>query len=258
MGLRPIDGQECPSYILLTNRCPNRYAIGAGKAYWTGMNFVKTPIYFLAFATFASLVALQRDVRAKEKLPGFHQINEGIRKAIRRYSLAKLDDEIAESVFNMTELHRELVADPRFTQSTVLQGYRRRLSAKLGQAERAITRDLEKRGEKKSLAESKNPLESEYVGRIVSHQLSLVGSTLGGPSRLLDEVTQRGGFGGRGVPDYGTRLVQLIQSTIAPKAWDVNGGSSTIIYYRPLFLLVVRAPMDVQEDIGGALGKIRE
>jgi hypothetical protein len=182
----------------------------------------------------------------EEKRLGFHQINERIGKGIRQVSLAKTDEQIAEAVFDLTELHREVVADPRFTESGVLQGYRRRIASKLRQAERDISRELKNREKRPSLAQSKDPLESEYVGQVVSHQLSLVGLTLGGPSRLLDEVTQRGGFGGRGIPDFGNRLVQLIQSTISPKAWDVNGGPATIIYYRPLFLLVVRAPMDVQ------------
>ena len=204
------------------------------------------------------LLASYSDSLGDEKLPGFHQINERVSKGIRSYSLAKTDDEIAETVFDLTELHREVATDPRFAQSSVLQGYRRRISAKLGQAARDITRELKKREANSSLAKSKNPLESEYVGKVVSHQFTLVGSTLGGPSRLLDEVTQRGGFGGRGVPDFGNQLVQLIQNTISPKTWDVNGGPGTIIYYRPLFLMVVRAPMEAQEDIGGALGKLRE
>lgn len=195
-----------------------------------------------------------------ERLPGYHQINEKISAALRKVSLAENDIDVAESVFDLAELHREVVADPRFRQSRVLQGYRRRIAAKLKQAERDIIRELKKRGDVPSLAPAKQEelLESEAVGRMVSDQLTLVGSTLGGPSRLLDEVAQRGGFGGRPIPDFGWDLVRLIQSTIAPDAWDVNGGGATIIYYRPLFLLVVRAPLELQDDVGGVLGKLRE
>jgi hypothetical protein len=63
--------------------------------------------------------------------------------------------------------------------------------------------------------------------------------------------------GGRGVrDDYGPLLVALIERTIAPEFWDVNGGPGTIVYYRPLRVLVVHATIDVHHRIGGVIGKL--
>jgi hypothetical protein len=223
---------------------------------------------FLAVFTLMVCVAPQLEanepVQRERKLPGFHQLNERISRSIRGYSVAKTDEETAEAVFGMVEMHRELAADPRFQESDTLQGYRRRLAAKLKQAEQKIARELAKRGKANSLstktilAPDQLDLNNEHVGRIVSDQFSLVGVTMGGPSRLLDEISRQGGFGGGAIPDFGPALVDLIQATITPKAWDVNGGSSTIVYYKPLLLLVVRAPLEVHEDINGGLGKLRE
>lgn len=48
-------------------------------------------------------------------------------------------------------------------------------------------------------------------------------------------------------------LIDLIQNTIAPESWDVNGGRGTIAYWEPGFALVVRQTDDVHEEIGGVL-----
>jgi hypothetical protein len=58
--------------------------------------------------------------------------------------------------------------------------------------------------------------------------------------------------------DNGADLVQLIQTVIAPRTWDVNGGPSSIVYYRNLQALVVRAPSDVHSRVGNTLGQLRK
>ncbi|MEX1224694.1 MAG: hypothetical protein WEA31_09125, partial [Pirellulales bacterium] len=40
--------------------------------------------------------------------------------------------------------------------------------------------------------------------------------------------------------DEGAELVELIEKTISPESWDVNGGSGTIVYWGNLKVLVVR------------------
>jgi hypothetical protein len=52
-----------------------------------------------------------------------------------------------------------------------------------------------------------------------------------------------------GPPDGGQDLVELIQRTIAPSTWDVNGGPGTIRYWRPGAALVIRQTTEVHEDI---------
>jgi len=64
--------------------------------------------------------------------------------------------------------------------------------------------------------------------------------------------------GGAAVPgDYGAELVELIERTINPSFWDVAGGPGTIVYYRPLQCLVVRATAEVHGQVGGVLGDLR-
>jgi hypothetical protein len=49
----------------------------------------------------------------------------------------------------------------------------------------------------------------------------------------------------------------LIERTINPDFWDVNGGPGTIMYYPNLQCLVIRATGEVHEKIGGVVGGVR-
>jgi hypothetical protein len=53
------------------------------------------------------------------------------------------------------------------------------------------------------------------------------------------------------------QLIDLIQATIAPTSWDVNGGLGTIMYFAPKQVLVVRQTGDVHEQVGGAIRGLR-
>ena len=60
-----------------------------------------------------------------------------------------------------------------------------------------------------------------------------------------------------GIPtDFGPELVELIEATISPATWRINGGSSAIVYYSPLHVLVVSAPDDVHAQVGGVLQQL--
>jgi hypothetical protein len=66
------------------------------------------------------------------------------------------------------------------------------------------------------------------------------------------------GVGGFNLVDYGPQLVELIQRTIRPDVWDVNGGEGSIVYFRPLRVLVVTAPGEVHGQLGGLLNGFRQ
>jgi len=60
-----------------------------------------------------------------------------------------------------------------------------------------------------------------------------------------------GAFGGGAmqVPDHGEVLVDLIQRTVAPNTWDVNGGPGSIYYWYPGRAIVVRQMGEVHDQI---------
>ena len=64
--------------------------------------------------------------------------------------------------------------------------------------------------------------------------------------------------GAAGPSDEGEALVDLIQRTIAPGTWDINGGLGTIRYYSPLHALVVRQTDEGHDLVGGVLNGLRD
>ena len=78
------------------------------------------------------------------------------------------------------------------------------------------------------------------------------------PNRDDDVRAQFGGFqnglnqpGGEAqADDEGEKLVELIEQTIAPASWEVNGGKGVIVYFRSRRVLVVRQRGEVLDDLG--------
>ena len=65
-------------------------------------------------------------------------------------------------------------------------------------------------------------------------------------------------FGGPAEQRSARQLIELIQETISPSSWDVNGGSSSVIrFYSPLNVLVIRASTRNHHEIGNVLGQVR-
>jgi hypothetical protein len=67
-----------------------------------------------------------------------------------------------------------------------------------------------------------------------------------------------GAGGGQQVIDHGLELVELIQHTIAPSTWDVNGGNGTIVYFAPRQALVVRQTAEVHGDLLDVIRNLRD
>lgn len=86
-----------------------------------------------------------------------------------------------------------------------------------------------------------------------------VGSSAASEARTsqADAAPATMGSAGGGPQDDGQALVELIQATIAPQSWDVNGGPGTIIYWPAWHVLVVRQTDDVHEQIGGVVHALR-
>jgi hypothetical protein len=71
--------------------------------------------------------------------------------------------------------------------------------------------------------------------------------------RREDETANGGGASLAGARS----LIDLIQRTVNPPIWDVNGGPAGIGYFAPVQALVVRAPGEVHRQLGGTLNGLR-
>lgn len=150
----------------------------------------------------------------------FSEVRADMRAALQADAGAQDGTQRSNSIVALTRVYQEIKRDPRLAKSETLERYRVRVRARLMQRAEEIRR-----------------------------QLAPASSRSGRP---------RGGRGGgAAIPDYGPRLVALIERTIAPDFWDVHGGPGTIAYYRPLRVLVVRATDDVHGQVGGLIGALR-
>jgi len=64
--------------------------------------------------------------------------------------------------------------------------------------------------------------------------------------------------GGGAVPPGALELIQLIQSTIEPDSWAMNGGHGTIWYWALTPALVVRQTGEVHQQLGSTLDALRK
>ena len=158
---------------------------------------------------------------------------------LRKEATTKDPSEHEQAIIKLTDLYREIMTDPRLPTSPTLNSFRFKLRFRLI----SVLKTLQTHMRRGTMPNS--PTEASRLQDILQRHLQSSGSALGGGARMLQPNA------GPGMPDYGPALVNLIQKTISPEFWDVNGGPGVIVYYPPLRLLVIRATSNIHYQIGG-------
>lgn len=189
----------------------------------------------------------------------YHLIDREIRSLMKQESTTKSEAERAEVIRRMCALYRELARDPRIAESEVFESYKIILWGRLTRVQKRLEQieSIKARRAGRKPPRDEEVLadrEASQLTDAVAAQFELSTYALGGPARVF---TDAGAGGGAAVADYGPALIDLIQRTIEPNFWDVQGGPGTIFYYQPLHALVVRATAEVHREIGGAIGGLR-
>jgi len=218
------------------------------------------------------LVVLSANSAASEALSGAHQspatveqeplvpfrtgveLRNAVRADLKHF--ARPDNEEAElAARRFLVLYRELQADRELARSQ-----REPLRQKIRGRLMALSVQIKKRAAiEKRLAGDKRPKSvavPDNLGDVLGQRGGFGGGMMGRPG-LGGPMMGGGRFGG-GTPvnDNGEQLVELIQTTIAPKTWDVNGGLGSIYYWQPGHALIIRQTGEVHEQIGGVLGQL--
>lgn len=188
------------------------------------------------------------------------------------------------AIVDACDLYVAISLDPRSAASEPVQGRKRTLLArlrktlKLLQKQQRQIEDARVTSERNKKSSSKDrpspnpdvtvtdpmgdvaaPMESEVKLRRLqleletelSLQWELAFRLSPGPGSLLSSS------GGASVGNEGSNLIALIQSTITPGVWDVNGGNSSIIYYQRVHALVIRAPWNTHGDAQSLIQGLR-
>ncbi len=183
----------------------------------------------------------------------YHAISQDLSTFLKAEAKAVSAGERFEVVKKMSLLYREINADPRFPSSETLQGYKAKLWSRLHRLKETLeskNRRLARMPGKKlddldvlaPKSESHKPLNHE------SSDSHLAGSS---------SSNARAFGGGVGPADNSAALIDLIQSTIQPDSWNVNGGPGALYYFRPVHALVVRATSEVHEQLRGLMNGMR-
>jgi hypothetical protein len=169
-------------------------------------------------------------------------LQEATRAALRQWAHVK-DAEAKAAAVEFLTLYNELQQDTKLAPKP-RQELRQTVRGRLANLALQISKGTAK--ESKEGQQAKNTPKSVEVpkGQGVLAQWGMGIMQPGGAGM---------GMGGNGSmtgnEDYGPDLVELIQKTISPPTWDVNGGPGAIYYFRPQRALVVSAPGEVHEQL---------
>jgi len=207
-------------------------------------------------------VETSADARPEEPLVPFRtgvELRDAAGDTLSRWARAD-DEQAAAAAREFLVLYRELQADDKLARTqrerlrTKIRGRLMALSVQIKKLA-AIQRRLARQWRPKSVdaATSGDGVLAQFGG--FGGQGGMMGGGFGGRGGGMMGGGMGGGMGGPGMArdDYGDELVELIQTTIAPTTWDVNGGPGSIYYWRNQRAIVVRQMGDVHDQIGGLL-----
>ncbi len=178
----------------------------------------------------------------------------------KRFREGDSDRNKANAIIDLCQLHNQIWSDPRYSLIEKLRGMRNKVVFELKTAQKVLR--------KKNGATNGIPVGSTSDGT-ASQQAAFATTSQNNRDAWLDPLliglqytpgpnqiaVHAGSFGGG---DNGPELVSLIEATIHPEHWDINGGPGHIHYYRPVMVLIVRAGSVQHEDMSNLLEGLRE
>lgn len=179
---------------------------------------------------------------------GGRELLEAAHAAMRHW--AKVTDQEAETAAReLLGIYREIQQDTAMARSqreTLRLTVRARLDQLCTQIGKRIAKD-KAAAQPNAAVKSVGTKKDQPNGAVLAQVGAPVGGAGGGA----------GAAGGQGAnADNGQQLVDLIQNTICPKCWDVNGGACTIYYWQPQHAIVVHATGDVHDEISDTLEQL--
>ena len=226
-----------------------------------------SPLLFLAMAVAASAaepsgaVSNTPVVQPAEQVQVLtsYELRKAVRGALRREAV-ETGEKQHTAVRDLVRLYKQLQADKKIAPNdrerlrikvrSRLMTFARETSAATAKRKR-IQRGRERRANRGRKAKPARPATiglSDPARHILAQQVGGLAGGLGGA----------GGAAAGGLKDDGEELVELIQTVISPGHWEVNGGPGSIVYYRGLHVLIVRASDDVHGKLGNVLDNLRE
>jgi len=178
------------------------------------------------------------------------ELQQAVRNALRRWTRTS-DQDAAAAAHELLVLYKEieqdqsLAADKRQELRTKVRNRLAKLALQISKRQAREARRDKNRPQSVRLDGSNTVLGQQWGGGPGQGGFGAPGGMMG-----------PGGPGNNAPPDNGQDLVDLIQTTIAPKSWDANGGPGTIYYWKSQHALVVRNTAEVHQDLADVLEQL--
>jgi hypothetical protein len=176
------------------------------------------------------------------------ELSDAAHAAMRHWAKAA-DQEADAAARELLGIYREIQQDTRMARSqreSLRLTVRARLDQLCTQISKRVAKDKASAGPNaavKSVAASKDRPDGETLAQV---GLPPGGGAGGGAAATGQNANA----------DNGQQLVDLIQTVICPKSWDVNGGACSIYYWQQQHAIVVRATDDVHGEISDTLEQL--
>jgi hypothetical protein len=189
------------------------------------------------------------------------EMRQAVSDALRAESSTKVPADHDKALRQLMLVYLELEQDKNLTHDERLELHTE-VRSRLESIEKSLRAKLASgdRTAKRTAAAATRPTAPASVDGTAANVAVLAQQVagLGGGAPANPPVANPAVIGRLQSPDYGQNLVDLIQNVIAPRTWDVNGGPGSVVYFRNFRVLVVRAPAEVQTQVGDVLGQLRK
>ena len=207
-----------------------------------------------------------------------------LRKDLKAFVKNSKSDDIdtqVGAVLDLCRLHYELVNDARYNDYFQLQGFRavasKRLKTYIKEVEikkKRFDRQAQKDAKKKSKADTESdstegqvvdsdgnpypePTEEDadrdqFVSEAMSRSMYSMSQFTGGPVHMFGYLP-----GNFAPPWHDEDLINLIETTINPDHWKVNGGDADLFWYDPAKALVITGSSEVHDRVSDMLHQLR-
>jgi hypothetical protein len=179
-----------------------------------------------------------------------HELRDAIGDALRREATTKGGDH-DQAVRDLVDVFKALQQDDQLPERE-----RRQRVGQVRHRLRDVAELLERHTDAPRQPQPKAANRAAPGNAVLGQVLPAVGGQRrGGTAATVRNGQQPGTLPGE--TDQAQQLIDLIQSTIAPATWDINGGPGTIMYFSPAKVLVIRQTSEVHGRVRDLSGQLR-
>jgi hypothetical protein len=173
--------------------------------------------------------------------------------ALRKEAKTRRTGNNTPEVLRLVNLYLEMASHPKRDDSPLLNDLGQQVHLRLQTVRDRIDRKITEKIPSAKRTAKPSSATAKPENRVLAQQLPPPQAARGGLNLAVTGTQSVPA----GATDFGPELVELIEAVISPATWRINGGTSAIVYYSPLHVLVVSAPDEVHAQVAGVLRQLQ-